>query len=471
MHAYSSFVVLLTLSTQVHVRSCHAIADVDVERDGDSAEEADDGFGPTPSQRLSEHASQLLRTSQARARSPLPRAITPEAPLHIEDMFSPLPHTLPDSHQSALGQASFAGPSQPLSLKSRASHESSSSSSSSHRRLPTLTPVPANAGAAFLHDSGPLPPSSMPSTAPRPAAPSSSPVGGYPVTQEPLAGPSQPPPSDLHGSSFTPLPEHCPLLPGPETVMSGNLEKWGIVINTVHRVVICLACKRCIPRKEVASHLKHHRICGVTEALVSHTLDPYKLLSPTGSLVPDVPPGNADTLAIYGLDVIQNAHFCVVCKRGFASQKSLNANHFSKPEVACSNVERISMCCAGQTFFNSNRRYVFPVTVPAVTHSPSANTPFSLFLKGMPKVAAPEYIVPPANDRTVSPYLSRLNWLPFVHNIPTDIIHKLVDFNPHDTVSSAVLDSARAYIKGIVKELGGTSPDILRQMVQFNKQT
>lgn len=261
------------------------------------------------------------------------------------------------------------------------------------------------------------------------------------------------------------------MLPGPDTVMGGPFERWGIVVNKTHHVIICLACKRCVPRDQIVSHLTKHKVPGVGEAVVEEALRDFTLLSPKGPLVPVIPPASPFPLAIYGLDVLKNCYFCVTCWRGFATRKSLVTNHFAKSSATgCSNLSRESVCSTGQTFFTSNRHHIFPVTLPIVATSPSVKTPFDLFLQHVSAPAAPEFIVPPANDRTVSPYLMRLNWLPFVATIPCTRIHDLVDVESDDTRWCSILNAAKTYLRDVVKCLKQSSPDILRQMAQFNVQ-
>ena len=461
----SSRIIPLT-HVQVHVRACYAIADVDVPQEDVPDGPVDDGFGPPPSQSLIvEAVDERPRSSQTISRRPGSFAQTPGTPVpltnpcvrDVKDIFSPHVSVQP----SPPCHSPSAALSCPPSLVSRGSHESAVSCD---RRLPSPTPtvpLPPLSLPASTH----LPPSSPPSTFSNAHASRFSSV----AHQSPTVAHAQE--EALEGSSFTPLPEECPVLPGPDTVMGGPFERWGIVVNKTHHVIICLACKRCVPRDQIVSHLRKHKVPGVAEAVVEEALRDFTLLSPKGPLVPTIPPASPFPLAIYGLDVLKDCYFCVACRRGFATRKSLVTNHFAKASaIGCPNLSREHICSTGQTFFTSNRHYIFPVTLPIVATSPSVKTPFDLFLQHVSAPAAPEFIVPPANDRTVSPYLMRLNWLPFVATVPCTRIQALVNVESDDTRWCSVLNAAKTYLRDVVKCLKQSSPDILRQMAQFNVQ-
>jgi hypothetical protein len=118
----------------------------------------------------------------------------------------------------------------------------------------------------------------------------------------------------------------CERVPDEDTVIhhrTFNLPQLGIVVNTRHRVIICLTCEYTTSPATLVRHIKTHFPGTVLLDNIGATLKAeYQLLDPASVKIPRNNPA-----PIFGLKIEPKLlYFCVRCNRGYKNQYSLRAH-------------------------------------------------------------------------------------------------------------------------------------------------
>jgi hypothetical protein len=167
--------------------------------------------------------------------------------------------------------------------------------------------------------------------------------------------PSPPPPSLVHpGSQTQQLP--------PSTLQTDLLLSLGLVVNTSHRILICLAYKGIIDLLDIRKHFQRHHQSDKTKLDIQDVLNkeakklyPNLTYLPTQPVTP-IPP-------IYGLqDPVPNYLMCAKCNRCFASKKTYGQHS------SCGTLSDL-ITTAAQRYINNTFKPWFPVQATLPPHS------------------------------------------------------------------------------------------------------
>ncbi|KAH9924937.1 uncharacterized protein B0H18DRAFT_1119725, partial [Fomitopsis serialis] len=334
---------------------------------------------------------------------------------------------------------------------------------------PSQVPIPCHSDDLFAPLPSPSPVSRSPpkSDLPNSSPPSSTPSGPRPHSPDPLIAhlSDLPSPDDAEDDAADEDDPAPVVLPGVDTVVTPDFQRWGIVVNTTHDVVICVSCHKTILRGSVFTHLKSHGIFDIHARDVTEALHPYHTKSARAAIVPVIPAGASTIPAVFGLNVLEDCAFCSVCHRGYGSVESLRKNHFA---VSKCNPSRHFHEGPGQTFFTNNCRRVFPVVLPDPVPATSSISLFDSFLRTMePSDPALEALSEPANNRSLSRFLARERWVDVIRKFSVDYLHQLIDEEPPHPFLEPIRAAAHAYLEKVVEILAHTSPQFKRQMAQY----
>ncbi|KAH9920765.1 uncharacterized protein B0H18DRAFT_956901 [Fomitopsis serialis] len=462
-----NFFTVKSRDISTHTSGCHALATAPELDEDDAGRPSDfdpqeDGFGPLLSQPppFPTRSKRCLPTLPSTL--PPPVSSTPHSENNRRSHSSPGPsfaERAPAGEVPSFLRSAFA---------TRPSHDplprSNPQQPESH--LPASSPPSPSHFNDMLRSSSPSFPEpqdarlsqEVPVASSRASSPFSAPIDLSDPPNHEDADAALEPQEDPHPSM------QSSIAPGPETVVTADFQRWGIVVNTTHRVVICVGCKCCVAPVHLTTHLRSHGHVTVKDAAVTTALSPYDLVQTRESFVPALS-ANAFPSAVFGLNIV-DSYFCSRCHRGYGSEYSLTKNHFSK--TSC-NPARSYYRCPGQTFFTNNRRRVFPVTLPSLPSQPDSATPFDLYLRAViPPDPSAEPIAAPANERSLSRFIAKEKWLSHVLGLQPSFIHSLVDIQDGDSDAAAVRACALSYLEKVVSALETTPPQIKRRMAQFS---
>ncbi|KAH9915096.1 uncharacterized protein B0H18DRAFT_110228 [Fomitopsis serialis] len=409
---------------RTHISACHALSNPDDE-DAASIEEVEDGLGPPP--------SQLARPSQCPPSQCPPSQCPPS---------QPPPTQPPPVHSQRRSRSSPP----PVAVGTLCDPDD------------LFAPIPSPSPVSRSPPKSDLPASSPPS---------SSPLAPRPPSPDPLVthlSDLSPPDNaeDEAANDDDPAPV---VLPDDDTEVTSDFQRWGIVVNLAHNVVICVSCHKVVLASSVFTHLKSHGIFDLHSRDVSEALLPFSLIDTRAAIVPRIPFGASTINAIFGLNIIEDCAFCSVCHRGYGSVDSLKKNHFA---VSNCNPARQYHEGPGQTFFTNNCRRVFPVSLPDPEPVDPSTSIFESFLATIicPDPAL-DPLSEPANDRSLSRFLARERWLDVVRKFPPAYLHYLIDEEPAHPFMKPIREVAHAYFEKVVQLLAYTSPHFKRQMAQY----
>ncbi|TFY51706.1 hypothetical protein EVJ58_g10426 [Rhodofomes roseus] len=342
--------------------------------------------------------------------------------------------------------------------------------------------MPQSSHAAPNASPYPVPPASHPTGVTSPHLPPSSPLrtsqpnnASFPVagsSSSPLVSPAALGLEDEEAEeaqdtedASKPPPDYC-VLPGPDTVVTDQFQRWGVVVNTTHRTVICLDCKVSVVPNLLPKHLYAHGLRGFADEEVSEALAPYDLLQSRQPIVPCIESQSSRPSAVFGLNVIENCYFCSACHRGWGTQQSLAKNHFSRSTC---NPSREFYSCHGQTFYSNHCRRVFPVLLPSQSSQVTAPSAYDLYLRAtVPMNYANAPMGAPANHRVLNSFIKRERWMDHVNDLTPSFVQSIAQLGEGEHVK-VIRSAASLYLGQVVSVLHHTSPQIKRQLAQFSE--
>lgn len=137
-----------------------------------------------------------------------------------------------------------------------------------------------------------------------------------------------------------------------DTVQTEAMARLGICVNTVARVIICMACASAIKPLELPEHLaKTHPPISTSTAYSQELVNTYDLRSDLDSR-----PGTIIT-AIYGLELVNGYLTCNNCGYACKSEKAMGRH--MKNSKGCNTVQERPV----QTFRPSSKRSYFGVNL------------------------------------------------------------------------------------------------------------
>lgn len=191
-----------------------------------------------------------------------------------------------------------------------------------------------------------------------------------------------------------------------DMVQTPTMQQVGICVNTVAKVIICLACSSAIKPSELNQHLRRvHKPVSVTPSFGDELTSTYDLHeNPFSS-----PPGSIIT-AIYGLDLVAGYFACDTCGRAYQSEKTAK-EHLTKSKRCKNYRQRFA-----QTFQPTSGRMYFGVELNPMVDEPE--DPLDPLLYFTTNFAEPLFsdipILPPDASRDTNHFLNEEPWLDFV---------------------------------------------------------
>ncbi|KAF7776873.1 hypothetical protein Agabi119p4_5266 [Agaricus bisporus var. burnettii] len=233
-------------------------------------------------------------------------------------------------------------------------------------------------------------------------------VRSSPVPPNPTILPSDvhPPPSD---SLQTPL-----------------LNRYGLVVNTVHQILICLSCKGIIDPSDVRRHfLKHHQNQRTPLTLQSELDDERGRLYPHLTHSPVHPSDIVDV--IYGLEEpVNNYRLCITCRHCFITKKTFDKH-------PCEQENNAWTVTSAQRFIANSSSPWFPVHT-SKTSPTEQNDRWALF-QAQANQKTPDTSQNSYSDefRVLQQFLRGERWLEQVEGFShQDLVH-ISTYSTHDT--------------------------------------
>ncbi|EKM81396.1 hypothetical protein AGABI1DRAFT_125786 [Agaricus bisporus var. burnettii JB137-S8] len=227
--------------------------------------------------------------------------------------------------------------------------------------------------------------------------------------------------------------------PTPDTLQTILLNRYGLVVNTTHKVLICLGCQAAIDPTAVRQHFfKNHK---------SHTtpLDLQAQLDTEAStLYPDItsspfhPTEPVDL--IYGLeDPVADYLQCNICKHCFASTKSFDKH-------PCSSREATWIKTSAQRFVKNFTSPWFAVK-PTETAGTEESHRWASY-QSQQALTAPVAYTPSQSDdfRVLHQFLRNERWIQRVDGLSHEELMHIVSYSTQDTAYGGLHYHVNAFL-------------------------
>jgi predicted Fe-S protein YdhL (DUF1289 family) len=220
------------------------------------------------------------------------------------------------------------------------------------------------------------------------------------------------------------------------------MARYGLVINRLLKIAICIGCKTVVDPKFIYNHVhKDQRQANLTktycEALPGRfSLTPKTLLEPPSALRPAIP----------CLELKDGYVYCTGCNRAMEHERSLKATH------RCRTFE-IKKGFAQAFFPHSHQGGYFAVTLPPRRHDAQPVDTVQL-LKNMFQDPPPQDvpIALPANPRDANHFLELKEWVPTLGGLTgSEIQFAVRDINP--ALRELISDSLKRYMTKVEEAL------------------
>lgn len=275
------------------------------------------------------------------------------------------------------------------------------------------------------------------------------------------------------------------LTPLPDTITTPLLDSVGLVINHVHRTLICMACGVSVNHEAVAQHYKassHKMTPGLHDTLkqVPHEIareSPLGLVYP-----PPTPEGTVDV--VFGLaPPLRNAVCCSNCGRWYKGEDNLGMSEsfrrhhclvtpgtpltgasLASPEPV---TRHISETADVQQFACATGSPRFRVRLPAAAPQPSMSVFAQYQQQRAQKPVHPIKVSLPDNHRVIHQFLAKECWVEHLQKQAPAELLKLIYIPAKDPqfpnlarhVERYLLDLQKAKPSTHVRRLIGTRPN------------
>ena len=264
----------------------------------------------------------------------------------------------------------------------------------------------------------------------QPTTPKTSP---RPIPNSPAFTPQFPPsPKSLTDAHHLPAWDETQYIRSPDrhTVTQYpdfNLPSLGLIINTFHRVVICISCSHAVTIKNIHLHVKKHSsFVQIPPCLEDTIREEYGI----DDADPDIP---RDCPApIFGLMIEeQPMYFCSRCGRGFQTLHILQS-HQRSLERCPSNSDEPATYTRGyaQSFFLGARRAFFEVNADLLdSNTTDTHLYQTAFLLSVPPPDDYSQIplTSPAHDLDLGNFMHRERWIEHLEGYKPIDLNAMVD--------------------------------------------
>ncbi|EKM74407.1 hypothetical protein AGABI1DRAFT_133300 [Agaricus bisporus var. burnettii JB137-S8] len=214
--------------------------------------------------------------------------------------------------------------------------------------------------------------------------------------------------------------------PSSDTLQTSLLSRYSLVVNTIHRILICLTCQGIIDPSNIRKHFLHHHKNAPTPPNLQHKIDNEASVSYPGlTSSPLHPTETVD--AIYGLgDAVSNYRMCLSCRHCFGSKRTFDKH-------TCASEDQRWIVTDVQRFFANTSSPWFPVRPRAIT-LPVQPDRWAVYqaqqLSNAGATITPSYS---DNFRVLHQFLRNERWLQHVEGFKyEDLIH-ISSYSSQDT--------------------------------------
>ena len=250
-------------------------------------------------------------------------------------------------------------------------------------------------------------------------------------------------------------------LPNPDSITTPVLQEFGFIINTQHRIVICIDCKSAVDPRNLRQHVvTNHK-----------SLKPQKdLQAQFDSQVPadinlasfPIPSPAATVPVIYGLIEPKSDYLiCVKCNHGYGETRTFKAHSCYKKDPSTASVTGLV-----QRYSGNSQHSWFPVT-RRETSSEQPLTPWQAFQNQIQ--SAPTRSTEASNTenyRVFRQILHKERWIEHIHGKDLAQLKELISFSVKKEPLGCLVRHIHAYLADIqcqlrdkyVRRLIGTRP-------------